>query len=402
MSKDFLDTLYLFKCGIRGIEPKEERDYNIKKIYSISKSQGIWDTVFLSVIKLYEKNPKIIETEIYKKLKMEFMVKCTSYSKRLVFIHNVIKMLEANGIECCLLKGEAVSKYYATPLARISSDADILIDTSKTEECLKLLEKEGFETEKEHYGSHQIRCYHKIGGLIEIHIGMYGEKTDEIIFNREVSYDERYVSFEAFDKTRLKTLGHTDNAMFLILHFLKHFIAEGAGIRQLADTILYIENNYEKIDFNRVNRHLENLGFKKIFAHIIGIAKEQLGVNEALFSDLEYDNELCLKILEDMEKGGLFGKGEERRGFYDIYVNERYKRFNKGNIENYNNLKKISRLFPNRDFMSVNYPYVIKSPLLLPVAWIHRIIDNFKKKEVKEVDNLHSERLEFLKALDMI
>ena len=103
-----------------------------------------------------------------------------------------------------------------------------------------------------------------------------------------------------------------------------------------------------------------------------------------------------------MEKGGLFGKGEERRGFYDIYVNERYKRFNKGNIENYNNLKKISRLFPDRDFMSVNYPYVIKSPLLLPVAWIHRIIDNFKKKEVKEVDNLHSERLEFLKALDMI
>ncbi len=402
MSKEFTDTLYLFKCGMRNTEPQDDRDYNIKKIYSISKSQGIWDTVFLSVIKLYEKNACIIEEEIYKKLKMEFMVKCTSYSKRLVFIHNVIKMLEANGIECCLLKGEAVSKYYATPLSRISSDADILIDTSKTEECLSLLAKQGFEIEKEHYGSHQIRCYHKIGGLIEIHIGMYGEKTDEVIFNREVSYDERYVTFEAFDKTKLKTLGYTDNAMFLILHFLKHFIAEGAGIRQLADTILYIENNYEKIDFNRVNRHLENLGFKKIFAHIIGIAKEQLGFNEMLFADLEYDKDLSRKILDDMEKGGLFGKGEERRGFYDIYVTERYKRFNKGSIESYNNLKKLARLFPNREFMSVNYPYVSKSSFLLPVAWCHRIIDNFRKKEEKEVEQKYIERLEFLRSLDMI
>ncbi len=402
MSKEFLDTLHLFKCGMRGDTPQEGRDYNIKKIYSISKSQGIWDTVFLSIIKLYENNAIVIEEEIYKKLKMEFMVKCTSYSKRLVFIHSIIKKLEANGISCCLLKGEAVSGYYATPLARISSDADILIDTTKTEECLKLLEKEGFEIEGENYESHQIRCFHKIGGLIEIHVGMYGEKTDDIIFNREVSYDERYVTFEAFDKTRIKTLGHTDNAMFLILHFLKHFIAEGAGIRQLADTVLYIENNYEKIDFDRVNRHLENLGFKKIFAHIIGIAKEQLGLNEKLFADLEYDNGLSQKILEDMEKGGLFGKGEARRGFYDIYIKERYKRFNKGKFESYNNKKKLERLFPNREFMSVNYPYVLKSPLLMPIAWTQRIIDNFRKKEETELDENLVNRLEFLKSLDMI
>ncbi|MBE7020354.1 MAG: hypothetical protein E7411_02835 [Ruminococcaceae bacterium] len=402
MSNDFLDTLYLFKCGIRGIESPKDKDYNIKRIYTISKSQGIWDTVFLSVIKLFESKQLDIETEIYNKLKMEFMVKCTGNSRRLIFVHNIIKKLELNGISCCILKGEAVSRYYSTPLARISSDVDILIDTSKTDECLEILKNEGFEIEGEYFGSHQIRCFHKIGGLIEVHIGMYGVKTDDIIFNREVSYNERYVTFEAFDKMKLKTLGYTDNAMFLILHFLKHFIAEGAGIRQLADTMLYIENNYEKIDFNRVNSHLENLGFKKIFAYMVNIAKEYLGFEIKLSSDFESTPDLTEQILNDMEKGGVFGKGEERRGFYDLYVNERYKRFNKGSIENYNNFKKLSRLFPDRKFMSVNYPYVLKSPLLLPVAWLQRIIDGFKKKEVKEVDENHIKRLEFLKELDMI
>ena len=52
--------------------------------------------------------------------------------------------------------------------------------------------------------------------------------------------------------------------------------------------------------------------------------------------------------------------------------------------------------------MSINYPYVLKSPLLVPVAWAHRVIDNFKKKEVKQIDEKHLERLEFLKSLDMI
>ena len=396
-----MDTLHLFKCGMRGFDP-EIRDYNIKKIYNLSRSQGIWDVVFLSVIKLYEMKALDIDDEIYKKFKMDFMVKCASYSKRLVFIHRIIKRLEENGIFCCLLKGEAVAGYYATPLSRISSDADILIDPDKTSECLKILEEEGFQIEGEQYESHQIRCFHKIGGLIEIHIGMYGVKTDDLIFNNEVSYNERYVQFEAFDKTKLKTLGYTDNAMFLILHFLKHFIAEGAGIRQLADTLLYIENNFDNIDFVRVNTHLENLGFKKIFAHMVGIAKEHLGFSEKFFSDLESDGELSEKILNDMEAGGLFGKGEARRGFYDVYVEERYKRFNKGNINTYNNLKKLSRLFPDREFLSINYPYVKKSCLLVPVAWAHRVIDNFKKKEEKEIDEKHIERLEFLKSLDMI
>ena len=57
MTKNFLDTIYLYNCAIRGKEPEIKSDINIKDVYIISKKQGIWDTVFLSLKRQY--------TEIY-------------------------------------------------------------------------------------------------------------------------------------------------------------------------------------------------------------------------------------------------------------------------------------------------------------------------------------------------
>ena len=160
MTKSFLDTIYLYNCAIRGKEPEIKSDINIKDVYIISKKQGIWDTVFLSLKKLYDKDKTIIEADIFSKLNNEFLIKCTLNSKRLVFVHNIIKKLEDNGINCCILKGESVSLYYNTPLARISSDTDILIDKEKTRKCLDILKEEGFIVEEQPYESHQIRCEH--------------------------------------------------------------------------------------------------------------------------------------------------------------------------------------------------------------------------------------------------
>ena len=108
------------------------------------------------------------------------------------------------------------------------------------------------------------------------------------------------------------------------------------------------------------------------------------------------------KILDDMNKGGLFGQEADRKGFYDLYLNERYKKFNKGSISSYYTKRKLTRLFPNRKFLSINYPYVEKTPLLVPVAWGNRIFDSLFKKKEQPINTEHIERLEFLKELDMV
>ena len=52
--------------------------------------------------------------------------------------------------------------------------------------------------------------------------------------------------------------------------------------------------------------------------------------------------------------------------------------------------------------MSVNFPYVNKSKVLLPVAWVHRILKGILPKKTGTVSMEHNERLKLLQELEMI
>lgn len=406
MNQNFLDTVYLFSCGVRGTTPESTHDFNFKEIYRIAKSQGVWETVFLSVMKLYEKDPEIIPEKTYQKLNSDFLICCGAQYRRLSFIHEVIKKLEENGIECCVLKGESIARFYHTPIARVSSDADILINPQKTDLCLEIMKEIGFDVGNNIYESHQVECTHPVAGLVEIHTMMYGKRTEDVCFNNEVKYNEKYITIKTEDGTELKTLGITDNFLFLMLHFTKHFLSFGVGIRQLSDVLVYVENNYTAIDWIRANQSLENLGFKKFFDCILAIGKEYLAFPDNIFPTSDINEALVEKIFNDMQLGGVFGHDDNTRcGFYELYLNERYKRFNNDSYNDYRNKRKLHRLFPNRKFMAVNFPYVKKSPLLLPIAWIHRIAKGIlpKKQNAVPQPNLnHEERLKLMRDLDMI
>lgn len=406
MNQNFLDTIYLFSCGANGRMPDESFTFDFNEVYNISKSQGIWETVFLSIISLYERNPDIIKKEIYEKLHQQFIIYCSMQYMRYDFIHKLIKKFDDSGIENCILKGESIARFYHTPVARISSDVDILVNPQKVDLCLQIMKENGFDVGDKVYDSHQIECLHPKFGLVEIHTMMYGRRTEDVCFNNEIKYEEEYLSVTAEDGSTYKTLGITDNFLFLLLHFIKHFLSSGVGIRQLVDVLMYVKNNYELIDWQRASRSVSNLGFEKIFNCIIAIGKKYFLFPENIMSDTDIDETLVNKIFEDMMQGGVFGHDDdERHGFYDLYLNERYKKLKNKNYETYKNMRKLTRLFPNRDFMALNYPYVNKTKLLLPVAWIHRIIKGIipkRKQETNQISQKHSERLKLLRDLDMI
>ena len=95
----------------------------------------------------------------------------------------------------------------------------------------------------------------------------------------------------------------------------------------------------------------------------------------------EYETELSDKILQDVETGGSFGFGEEERnGFYENFLKIRSDMknddFNAGlNKKRKQNIIK-SVFFPGRGFLiRKGYTYLKKSPLLYPVAYVHRLFD---------------------------
>ena len=409
MNKNFTDTIYLFSCGAKGINPSMDlSDFNYKEIYRISNEQGVWDTVFLSYIKIYNKNPDIMPKETFEWLHSQFMIKCGLQYRRYDFIHRLLSKLDEHDINPCVLKGESIAILYDTSIARISGDTDILIEPQKIDLCLKIMKDMGFDIGEKGYDSHHIECEHPICGLVEIHTMMYGKRTEDICFNHAIKYNEEYLSIETEDGAIFKTLGTTDNFMFLFLHFIKHFLSSGVGIRQLEDVLIYTEKNYDKINWERVNTSFKDLGFEKIFKCVIAIGKKYFSFPEKLFASYVISDSLIERVFDDMMHGGVFGHNDvSRRGFYELYLTERYRKVQNKDYALYKNKRKLTRLFPDRKFMAVNFPYVQKSALLMPVAWMHRIILGVLKNKNQASTNTlenqeHKKRLELIHDLGML
>lgn len=405
-NKNFTDTLYLFACGARGLEP--ETDLNLldyKEIYKTAKLQAVWETVFLSIAKLNDKYPGVIPKDIFDQMNAEFILSCTFQYRRHDFMHRLFKKFDEKNIKYCVLKGESVARFYHTPIARVSGDVDILVEPEKLDLCLDIMKDAGFEIGEKEYSEHHVECRHSTTGLVEVHTGMYTKRTEEICFNNAVRYEEEHIKVTAEDGSAYNTLGITDGFVFVFLHFVKHFISKGTGMRQLGDVLLYIEKNYENIDWQRVDALLEELGFDKFFRCVVSIGKKYFSFPENIFVYNEkFDDELIEKVFDDMFGGGVFGHDDEtRNGFYDNYLTERYKKYQNKNYESYKTKDKLKRLFPDREFMSKNFEYVNKSAALLPVAWVHRFAKNaFGKQEPQKFAAEHAERMELMNSLGMM
>lgn len=421
MTQDFRDMIYLFSCGARGIKPQPLCKYKVENIFQLAMSQNIWPTVFLAVKQLYDNHEIDLQKSLYEKWKLDIMQLTITNTQRNVAVYETIQYLEANGIKCCVLKGEAVARLYHTPICRVSTDSDILIDKNHEKEVQKLLKNYGYKVEYRPKKLHHINCYHPIAGHVEVHVSMYSETTDDIFLNRQVSYNEKHIQIKCENNYIIDTLGIMDGLVFLTIHFIKHFINKGAGIRQLMDLLLYMRYYKNEINWTQYNNLLKYLKYDKLINSLLDIGVNCLNFSADELPSFDCDRIVAGKVLSDIEEGGIFGhKVSERKEFYSIYLKERFGTFKTGNYIEYMNRyyskNIVSLLFPNYKIMLQRYPYIQKSRLLLVVAWTHRWIELIlnvvkRKKSIKQYlyytePNVSNEtvkkRMELIRELDMI
>ena len=139
MSKAFYDMVYLFACGARGKIPAPITDMDVLKVYDAAQSQGVWHTVFLALKHLYDRSELTVDKDRFDKWHQKVMYQIVRITRRNMAVENTIKMLEKNGIECCVLKGEVMAQLYHNPTCRVSSDTDILIDKDLEKKAVELL-----------------------------------------------------------------------------------------------------------------------------------------------------------------------------------------------------------------------------------------------------------------------
>lgn len=405
LERAYRDAIELYACGMKGVLPEGERVYSAEEIKEIEKTarmQGVWTVVFAVLKKLSEVGRLSPDVASLSKWQMEIHLKVMEYTLRQEAMYRFVeeKLSFANPIT---LKGDLISDLYADPALRMSGDTDLLIDPKDEEAVLDAFVQEGGDYKPRGENNNQAVCVHPQAGKFEIHISL---DTKEVT---EVWYDN--LDFGAEEKRRVTlknghtvtALGITDGAINMVLHVLKHLISGISHLKMLGDAILYLSHYADKIDFDRMNAVMKQLGYTSVYETI-----KRIGVLYFGFSNLtsceQYDA-LAEKLLNDLQFCAENGYQEEILSAYQEYSKIRYETYHQKDYGTYKaeltRREAKGRLFPKKTALYGEYPILIKHGWMLPAVWVIRIFQKlFGKKTVQTTQT--KPRLELLKELDLL
>ena len=406
MTAQFEELLKVLGRSVFGTEYVVSENADSAAIYNLAVTQSVFPLVYPV---LSEKIP-LSET----KWEMLFLQTVAINERKLYRLKTVIENFEKENIDCCVLKGVSIASVYYMPECRASGDIDLFVYPENEKKVIAILEKMGMNIVPRNEGEQHFEAYDKTAGLIEIHVTLYSKMLDDVVFKNRFGVTEPFVRIDTKNGLEVNSLGLEDNLNFLTAHIIKHFIREGCGIRQVTDLLGFVNANKERINFEKYFSVLKEIKFDKFIKNIFGIGVKYFGLHID-----NYETELSDKILNDIETGGSFGHGDnERNGFYEKFLRIRSEmssdEFNK-NLDKKRKQSIVKSIFlPGKGFLvRKGYTYLEKSPLLYPVAYIHRLFDvlkllvrkkrkisdiNYKEKTNSTIDD----RMELMKEIKII
>ena len=281
---------------------------------------------------------------------------------------------QARGLDPIVVKGIVCRQLYKKPWLRFSVDEDIFIRPEEGGKWHEFLTGEGYALT---HGDTEVSrlaepSYHREGSplCIELHKCLFPEDSGAVSgLNRffEDAYD-RTVTVTVEDVS-FKTLAPTEHFLFLILHACKHFLYSGFGIRQVMDMTVFIGAYGQQIDWPYIRKCCGEVRADVFAAALLKIAHERLGLREipAEFRDLAEGID-TKPLLRDMMEGGVYGVAEITRAHSSNITLEA--------AEKAGGRKPLlpKTLFPGAGYLQQQFPYAKKYPVLLPAAWLHRIL----------------------------
>ena len=257
------------------------------------------------------------------------------------------KALSDAGIHYAPLKGAILKNDYPQTRFRFMSDLDFYIKPEDRPTIRKIIESVGAKFKGTESGDEQFLFWDKIG--IEFHGRLLYRKTKAGI--------ENYPEWEFVDeeKDRLSDEGY---ALNLIGHAVHDLAGSGPGIRYILDLWIYRNRHKPQPYWKSVNERLRR-------DNILEAAQNLLNLSEYLFGNGE-ESPLMIEMADYVLKGGLHGD---------------YKRGLSSEAANGKALRK--QLLRNRTEFENRYPWLKKYPFLLPIAWVMRIAQSWKRHKRK-------------------
>ena len=172
----------------------------------------------------------------------------------------------------------------------------------------------------------------------------------------------------------VRTLGLQDHLLYLLLHFYKHFLAGGVGIRQLCDICLFIRQRSGELDWPALWGTLTAMHLERLVWNMMDLGVRYLGLApHMVWGPPELPKADSEALLLDILDAGVFGPAPWSESTAASSPSGRP--LTEGSREG----TLGSAIFPPAASLAGRYPYLRKWPCLLPVAWCARGLGYLKE-----------------------
>ena len=276
-----------------------------------AKKQGIVGVVFSGIERMGARNTIPFNT----KMQWIGLAQRIEQQNRTLNVRceELVSVLEREGFECCILKGQGNATMYPNPLLRASGDIDVWTRGKSIKDTITFAHTNN---------PHGKACYHHVDyGLfndVELEIHYRPTFMNNLIGNRRLQrwiFKHKNEQFEHKvtlpDGCKIATPTWEFNVILQLSHIYRHVIQGGIGLRQIID-YYYLLISDEREQKDGVCRTLRYLDFYEIAGAVMWVLRDILGLSEEYL--IVPVNERRGKFLfDEIMQGGNFG-------YYDIRV----------------------------------------------------------------------------------
>ena len=355
--------LHIAKAAVSGGEVTAE-SVDWPAVFALAGQQKLLPIVFEAV----RKTPAAEENAaLFAVTKQQVIAQVLHQTMRASEFADLYQKLRAAGLHPVVVKGQLCSRLYPLKDHRISADDDLYIPDTEFMICHEQLLVNGLTTDTptDELATADEVSYTKKDSLlyIELHRHLFDSAEDAHDELNHFFADLNPVEIDGF----LSMPPH-EHLLYLILHAYKHFVRSGIGVRQFCDIGLWARAYHAEIDWQRLHEQCEGVHAATFAAAAFHIAGDYLGIE--FDRPAPWDGSIDVEpLLHDTLCGGVYGSNDLTRLHSSTVTLNAVKASRTGEKSSV-----LSTVFPKREYLERNYPYLKKRPYLLPVAWAQRLV----------------------------
>lgn len=263
-----------------------------------AKQQDIVSLMFSGVKQLLDLETKILWNDYAFK----------SLSNCVQIIH-VVEMfvadMENSDIPFCILKGVSASVYYPEPLFRSMGDIDFIVPEVGFEKAKRYLISIGYVLDQSEKDNPRNIVLEKYNVRFEMH-HYFAKDNDGVDYYINKCWGK--MAQGKISEVNFPMLPPLENGLVLLEHLHQH-IYGGAGIRQVLDWMMYVnEELNDEVWYSCFQEIAEALGIEKLAKVTARLCQIYFGLSSDVTWCNGVDDKLCERLLEYIIQSGNFGK----------------------------------------------------------------------------------------------